>query len=163
DRTHLVPNSRALLAQLYDLLIQPALGWLDDRRRLIVVPHGLLHQVPFAALFDGVSYLVERFELVFAPSASSLVFCCRPRSSRTGRSLVVGHSGAGTLPGAVAEAQAVAGAFNADLLLEDEATLAGLHAHARGRDIIHLATHGLSRLDAPLFSHLQLADGQLTA
>jgi CHAT domain-containing protein len=34
---------------------------------------------------------------------------------------------------------------------------------ARDADIIHLATHGVSRLDKPLFSYLRLADGHLTA
>ena len=32
-------------------------------RKLVVVPHGLLHRVPFHALFDGGSYLLERFEV----------------------------------------------------------------------------------------------------
>jgi CHAT domain-containing protein len=31
------------------------------------------------------------------------------------------------------------------------------------RGVIHIAAHGHSRPDAPLFSHIQLADGQLTA
>ena len=30
-------------------------------------------------------------------------------------------------------------------------------------DIIHLATHGVARLDMPLFSYLRLSDGHLTA
>jgi CHAT domain-containing protein len=33
-------------------------------------------------------------------------------------------------------------------------------AHAR---VVHVAAHGHSRVDAPLFSHIRLADGQLTA
>jgi len=34
---------------------------------------------------------------------------------------------------------------------------------APGRPVIHIATHGQSRLDAPNFSYVRLADGQLNA
>ena len=33
----------------------------------------------------------------------------------------------------------------------------------RAADVVHVAAHGHARPDAPLFSHLRLADGQLTA
>jgi CHAT domain-containing protein len=45
--------------------------------------------------------------------------------------------------------------------LEREATIARLIEQAPGSSIIHLATHGQSRLDAPNFSYVRLADGQL--
>ena len=47
--------------------------------------------------------------------------------------------------------------------MEEEATISQLLQDARGSSIIHLATHGSSRLDAPNFSSVQLADGQLNA
>jgi CHAT domain-containing protein len=79
--------------------------------------------------------------------------------------LVGAHSAEGALPGAIDEARSVAALYGdgSVLLLEDELTLAALKQHARDADIIHLAAHGVSRLDAPLFSHLRMADGHQTA
>ena len=47
--------------------------------------------------------------------------------------------------------------------LEGEATIARLIEQAPGSPIIHLATHGQSRLDTPNFSSVLLADGRFTA
>jgi len=47
--------------------------------------------------------------------------------------------------------------------LEGEATIARLIEQAPGSPIIHIATHGHSRLDAPNFSYVLLAGGQLNA
>jgi CHAT domain-containing protein len=47
--------------------------------------------------------------------------------------------------------------------LEEEATIARLSAQAPGSPIIHLATHGHIRLDAPNFSAVSLADGRFNA
>ncbi len=163
QRAALEPNARALLRRLYDILVAPIGAWVGDYQRLIIVPHGPLHHVPFAALHDGQGYLVERFELATAPSASSLSFCLRPRGRDTSRALVVAHSAGGALPGAVAEARSVAELFPGESLLEEQVTLENLRRHVREADIIHLATHGVARLDMPLFSYLRLSDGHLTA
>src|SRR5206468_9876309 len=162
-RTALETNARALLRRMYDALVGPIAPWLADYERLVIVPHGPLHRIPFAALHDGQGYLIERFEVVLAPSASSLTFCLRPRGRQGNRTLVVGNSAGGALPGVVDEARAVAALCDGECLLEDEATVAELRHRARDADVIHLAAHGVSRLDAPLFSYLRLADGTLTA
>ena len=164
-RVVLEPNARALLQRTYNVLVRPIDDWLSRYERLVIVPHGRLHQLPFGALHDGDRYLVERFEIAMAPSASSLTFCLRPRTRRGQRVLVGGHSADGALPGAIEEANAVAALYRPDaqLLLEDQLTLAALKEHARDADLVHLAAHGVSRLDAPLFSYLRLADGHQTA
>jgi CHAT domain-containing protein len=163
-RTMLEPNARALLGRAYDVLLRPIANWLEQYDRLLVVPNGRLHQLPFGALHDGQGYLIERFEVSTAPSASSLTFCLRPRVRAGHRVLVGAHSADGALPGAVEEARSVASLYaDSVLLLEDDLTLAALKAHGREADLIHLAAHGMSRLDAPLFSYLRLADGHQTA
>jgi CHAT domain-containing protein len=148
---------------MYTAVLGPIATWLADYERLVVVPHGSLHRIPFAALHDGHGYLIERFEVALAPSASSLTFCLRPRARDGNRTLVVGNSADGALPGVVDEARAVAALCDGECLIEDEATVAELRQRAREADFIHLAAHGVSRLDAPLFSYLRLADGNLTA
>lgn len=63
---------RAILAGLHDLLIEPARASLKDRR-LLIVPDGPLHFVPFAALVgaDGTP-LVASHEIAVVPSATVL-------------------------------------------------------------------------------------------
>jgi CHAT domain-containing protein len=148
---------------MYNAIFGPVNDWLTNSQRLVIVPHGLLHQVPFAALHDGRQYLVERFEFAQAPSASSLTFCLRPRLRDGSRALVVAHSADGALPGVLAEASSVAALFESTCLVEDEVTLTRLKEHVREADLIHIAAHGVARLDAPLFSHVRIAGGQLTA
>lgn len=73
-------------ALLYDLLVRPAAGWLVPGRRLIVLPHGTLHAVPFAALRNRATgrRLLEDFDLSVAPSLGVL---SQVRERRTGPSL----------------------------------------------------------------------------
>jgi tetratricopeptide (TPR) repeat protein len=156
-------SARLVLRRLHAELMAPLAEWIEGTSRLVVVPHGPLHRLPFAALYDGSQYLIERVEVVVGPSASALAFCRRPIARpRQGR-LVVAHSDRGSLPGAIAEAHTVAELLAACTLLEADATRERLVEQARDADVIHLATHGFARVDAPLFSYLQLEDGQLTA
>ncbi|MDQ2996870.1 MAG: CHAT domain-containing protein, partial [Chloroflexota bacterium] len=67
----LASRARHYLGVLYTLLLQPIERRLGERR-MIVVPHRALHYVPFHALYDGTSYVIERREIGYAPSASVL-------------------------------------------------------------------------------------------
>jgi CHAT domain-containing protein len=156
-------TTRIVLGRLYTELIAPLATALEGIERLVVVPHGVLHRIPFAALHDGERYLVEHYEIVVGPSANALAFCRRPLETTSERAVVVANSDDGALPGALAEARHVAQLFDAECLLEADATQAGLRRLAGGARLIHLAAHGHARPDAPLFSYLRLADGHLTA
>jgi CHAT domain-containing protein/tetratricopeptide (TPR) repeat protein len=160
-------HARILSQRLYALLIQPVDDLIGNCRRLVIVPQGVLHGIPFAALHDGTQFLVERREVVLAPSASAISFCRQPRMRRTpsdaGAFVVIAHSGEGLLPGALAEGEAVAELFGGVNLFEAAATVASVREHVRTAEVVHVAAHGQARPDAPLFSHLRLADGQLTA
>ncbi len=159
-------NLSDLLAQLYTALVYPIAGRLNTFKRLIIIPHGPLHYLPFHALFDGERYLLEQREVSYMPNSSLLRLSHRRDGGgfRTASALVVGHSLNGALPYALAEARQVARRLTASTsLLEGEATRSNLEAQARTAGIIHLATHGEFRIDAPLFSTLYLADGPLTA
>jgi tetratricopeptide (TPR) repeat protein len=155
--------ARQVLTRLHTELIAPVAEWIQSSQRLIVIPHGVLHRIPFSALHDGSEYLIQRRELVVGPSASALAFCRRPIETRKTAHLVVAHSDHGELPWALSEAERVAQLLGAECLLEEDATRVNVLEQARQSDVIHLAMHGFARLDAPLFSYLSLADGQLTA
>jgi CHAT domain-containing protein/tetratricopeptide (TPR) repeat protein len=149
------------LARLYDLLIrplEPALG----TRRLAIVPHRALHYIPFHALYDGASYLIEQREVCYAPSASVLAHCLDLPARPGRRALLFGVPDART-PRIRDEIAAVAQRFpEATTALDEAGTLALLREQAGAADILHLACHGHFRPDNPLFSSLQLADGWLT-
>jgi len=155
-------NARGILYALYRALIEPVADQLQGAERLVVIPYGPAHAVPFHALFDGQRHLIESFQVASAPS-SALLGLSERRPRQTGRgALVVGHSHAGELPGVIAEARAVAALLDGTCLLEAEATCAAVIHNAPRHDILHLAAHGEARLDNPLFAHLNLADGQLS-
>jgi CHAT domain-containing protein len=127
------------------------------------VPHGLLHEVPFQALFDGERYLIDRFELAYAPSLTLLAHYQHEKPLRNEKAVIFGVSDP-LIPNVIAEAQSVAQHLRAaELYLNEQATLAAFRDHARHCGILHLACHGLFREDSPMFSALQLHDGWLTA
>jgi CHAT domain-containing protein len=156
-------QARAVLRRLHALILEPVGRLLDGVERLVLVPHGVLRGFPFPALHDGRRYLVESHEIVLEHSASTITFCRRPpRPSPSLRTLVVARSEDGLMPHVLAEGRAVAALFPGAQLFEDAATVAGVREHARSADVVHVAAHGRQRSDSPLFSHVRLADGNLT-
>jgi tetratricopeptide (TPR) repeat protein len=153
-------HARQVLETLHAALIRPLEPELPGARRLIVVPHGALHALPFNALWDGRRHLIERFEVTMAPSASLLRQLPAPRPG--GTPLVVGVPDEAA-PHIQTEARHVARLLGATLLLEREATVARVTREAAGAPVIHLACHGRFLPQRPLSSGLRLADGWLTA
>ncbi|MFL5800329.1 MAG: CHAT domain-containing protein [Roseiflexaceae bacterium] len=154
-------RARHYLAELYELLLRPIESCLGARG-LVVVPHRLLYYVPFYALYDGTGYVVERREVVCAPSA--MMFCHnqerRPRPALRAALLGVPDE---RIPHVRAEIEALAPLFpEATVLLSEAATQAALREAAADADVLHLACHGQFRPDNPLFSALRLGDGWLT-
>jgi CHAT domain-containing protein len=67
------------------------------------------------------------------------------------------------LPGAAGEVAALAGRYpDATCLVGPAATVAATATALDGAALAHVAAHGAFRVDNPLFSSLQLADGPLT-
>lgn len=154
-------NAQGLLNQLYSHLVAPVGERLDNYRQLIVVPHGVLHYLPFHALHHDQQYLVEKLEIAYLPGSSLLNYCQDPY--RGGCEVATfGHSNRGTLPHAPEEAQIVGDLFKGNVYLEEKATLDRLRSLRDHHQIVHLATHGEFRSDNPLFSGLSFEDGWLT-
>ncbi len=167
----LIGNSRALLQKLYLALFAPLEPLIGNARRLLIVPHGSLHYLPFHALYNPVvgKYLLESFEEIsYLPAASMLRFCRERAGQSAGEgALVFGFSNQSALPCTVEEARLVAETLRTGGLcvegVEEAASLERFRAEAPSKRIIHLAAHGRYRDDAPLFSSLLLAGGELTA
>jgi CHAT domain-containing protein len=165
-------SAQRVLGELYRELLLPIFSrcpgtaegtQLTAPQRLVIIPHGLLHQVPFHALFDGQRYVLDQFEISYAPSATVLALC-QQRPIRPGNKAVVLGVEDPLLPAVTSEVRAVAGQFaEVTVLLGEQATVAELQAVAHDCDVIHLACHGLFRVDNPLFSALKLHDQWLLA
>ncbi|MGH3086093.1 MAG: CHAT domain-containing protein [Rubrobacteraceae bacterium] len=155
---------RRILSTLYDQLVRPLEAYIgEESPELVVVPHGPLHQAPFHALFDGERYLIERFEVSYAPSAR-VYDLCRERSSRELDSVLAMGVADDLIPAAIQEAHTVARCFpEADVLVDELATVNALESKASGCGALHLACHGMFRADNPMFSSLKLHDGWLKA
>ncbi len=144
---------------LYRRLFAP-IEPLIRHHKLIVVPHGVLHSLPFAALWNPQRqrYLVEDYVLTHAPSASVLRYLAGRQSPDQGRLLVLGDPD-GTLPHAAAEAETVARLHGTAPRLGREAGESLIHRRAGEIDVLHLAAHGVYDPKDPLFSRIELAPG----
>jgi CHAT domain-containing protein/tetratricopeptide (TPR) repeat protein len=157
-----------VLSALYDLLIRPALaaGGLSGVRRLLIVPHGALVYLPFAALHNRESgrYLAEDFALMALPAAGALP------SLRSGRATQVTMPGYGSTvfapyPEALPATRTESAAFlravpGAQAQIGGKATERALRKALERSGLVHLATHGRMNSSNPMFSRLDLSPGQ---
>ena len=149
------------LQRVHELIWAPLADALTQVRRVLVVPHGSLGSLPFAALLGAQGTSPSEIELAVVPSARVALhgLRCQPHAART--ALVFGESS--RLQHAAAEAKFVAGMFpRARTLIDSEATLGNLRTLAPHADVIHFACHAQFRADNPMFSALHLHDGALT-
>lgn len=164
----LVRSTQRVLHALYQQLVAPLADFLQEGTaaspvKVVVIPHGLLHQVPFHALFDGKDYLLERAIVSYAPSATVFAICATRDSSTPQRALVAGVSDP-LIPAVRQEVEAVAEQLpDARVYLDEETVSTQVLADAPVADVIHLACHGLFRADNPMFSALKLYNKWLTA
>lgn len=141
--------------RLDNLLFGSLAADLGDRP-LVLVPTGPLHAVPWSVLPSCRGRTVT-----VAPSAA--IWHRTVTRADTGRSGAVVLIAGPNLSHAADEVEALAQHYpDARRLTGDEATCEAACAALDGADLVHVAAHGRFRLDSPLFSALELADGALT-
>ena len=157
----LLESTHAHLKSLYQELIAP-IRHLLEARHVVFVQHGLLHYVPFHALHDGESYLIDQFSISYAPSASVYAHCQTKPVNAAGDSLILGVPNERT-PAIAEEVRALAGILpNAKLFVGDEATEDVLKKYGPRSKSVHIATHGYFRQDNPMFSSIRLGTSHLS-
>jgi CHAT domain-containing protein len=150
----------------YDLLIAPVAATLPADARLVIVPDGALHRLPFAALRDRRRgrYLLETHVISLAPSATVLHRLMR-RERQAGppeRLFAVADPSTGgaapSLEGARQEVRSITGFYpRSEVISRERATKAAFLMSAPSADVVHFAGHATARPDYPLLASLEFA------
>jgi CHAT domain-containing protein len=153
--------------QLYDEIIRPIEPALAAHHvdTLVVVPDEVLRIVPFAALYDGTRFLVDRYATTIAPGLK--LVAAEPLAATAGTALVLGISesvgGYVPLPNVPHEVAGVHSIEGGDVLLNSAFTRAAFSRELRSGkySIVHIASHGQFGTD-PSRTFVLAFDGNLT-
>jgi len=173
-------TDRAAGARLYRELLAASLAVLPrGTDRLVIVPDGPLHRLPFDALSEGAggSYLAERFSVSIAPSTSlwlrlrasprlgpgKLLVLADPSEGSAAQAILRDSNGVfGTLVHARREAEVALAAFpsGSELRMGTPASETFLKsAPLEGVSLLHLATHAVIDERDPEHAAVVLAPG----
>jgi hypothetical protein len=142
--------------RLDQLLVVPFIGRQPPTRPLVICPTGPLHALPWSALPSCTARAVS-----VVPALAAISPRADARADAGGDAVVLA-AGPG-LGGALAELRALSAVYpSARTFSAQESAVDDVLAALEGSDIAHLACHGTFRIDNPMFSSLQLADGVMT-
>lgn len=144
------------LRALYEGLLGPLAERLQGRRRLLMVPSGILHYLPFHLLANDAGYLIQQHEVVILPAAGLLTLS--PVKAAPG-ALVLADSWGGKLPETARETEQVARLLDGELHRDGEAKLA--HLSVPPRSVLHIAAHGEYVVEQPELSYIELNHQQI--
>ena len=153
----------AILGRLYDRLVAPVDDHLTGVTYLGIIPDGALHFLSFAALKHADGFLVDRFPLFYAPSASVMKYTFAKRdATRSTDVLALGNPDLGNynydLPLAELEVESMRWSFpGAELRVGNEAKRGWLVENIARYGVIHLAAHGEFNDFLPLHSSILLS------
>lgn len=157
----MLQSAQGHLASLHQELVAP-IGDLLQAKHLVFAPHGLLHHIPFHALYDGESYLIDRFSISYAPSASVYALCREKTANLSGGSLILGIADA-QAPLILEEVEALRTILpSPELFVGEAASESVLRSRGPSSRIVHIATHGYFRQDNPMFSSIRLGGSYLS-
>jgi CHAT domain-containing protein len=168
-------STESFSRELYDQLVKPLEPLLAGAKQLVLVPHGVLHYLPFPALQKADStYLIDHYALALSPSVTVLGFCYRKGTSileqaqENYRVLALGNPDVGNarfdLPFAEKEITSLEQTFGQiESYARKQATSSALVAGASRANLVHLSCHGVYDERNPLFSALLLAPDSTNA
>jgi len=160
---------------VYNLLIKPIQSMMTTPK-LMIIPHGKLHYIPFSALMDSSGqFLIDKYSISYAPSASLLKFVVAKRKAASSSLDDFSFFALGNpvtkelipLPAAEKEVENLSQLFSKkEILLAAQATETDVRRDMTKHDLLHFACHGQFNIDAPNKSALFLTadasnDGKL--
>lgn len=137
-------------------------------KRLLIVPHGLMHLVPLHAMCrkagTGWRYIIDDFEVVYAPSCGVLKQCVRDSSGLPPYDNLVAFADPdSSLREARDEVEEIRRYFPAStVFIGVQATTDSVVKHGPKGDVLHFSCHGFFDSLRPLDSYLAMADGRMT-
>ena len=159
----------AVGAQLGEILVPHEFLKRSGCRRLLVVASGHLQQLPFEALInhDG-TFLVERYQIAYAPSAGSLNQICTADSKRGQRQNIIvftdpilsPNTGFDRLQSSAAEADQIKSLFGDDAVtyVGSDATESNFRTlGSTNMQYLHIATHAMCDPRDPSHSAILLS------
>ena len=156
-----------LAGQLYDQVMRPLDPVLAQHRidTLVIVPDSVLRLIPFAALYDGEHFVVERYATAIAPSLH--LVDPKPLTAAVRKALALGLSesvqGYVGLPNVAREVTAVRDMEGGKSLLNNEFSRARFTSELKNEpyNLVHIASHGEFGGD-PSQTFVLAFDGRLT-
>lgn len=159
-----------LAQKLYTLLLEPVEDEFGELKQLVIVPHGFLHYVPFAALqnSDG-EFLIDTHSISLIPSATVLAYCkekgerFQQKDDWTPQILALGNPDLGNpaldLNFAAHEIRSLKRYYpnQVQAFLRSDATETNFRAHVTQANMVLFSCHGEYDVKNPLFSSLLLA------
>ncbi len=142
------PRYLAQARRLHAILIDPVAdileGW--DVDTLVIAPDGPLRTIPFAALHDGDTHLIQRYAMSVTPSLDVLPAPAR-RSRRPAAVMGAvsdGVQGYAPLPGVTEEVRAVGALIESSVLLNEGFDPGPIRRALTSNtpDFVHIASHG---------------------
>jgi CHAT domain-containing protein len=157
-------QARGVLKALFSIVLGPVVksGVTRDVRRIVVVPHGVLTYLPFAALMDSnARYVAERFVLSHLPTSAALPALRASSADIFRERAEVFAPVPRVLPATRDEAEVVGTVLGgAEIHVGARATESRFRSALQRGGIVHVASHASLNSRNPLFSHIALAGGR---
>ncbi len=162
---------------LYRDVIDPIIEKIQGQTKLVIVPHGSLHFIPFAALEHEDKLLADRFSIQYLSSVNQFRYLregpalptqAQPSRLAMGWPVEDGFNELGRLPFTRHELDAYRQTYpRATVLTAEKASEKAFKAKASQASVLHLATHTDYNMMNPLDTALTLTagdkeDGRLT-
>ena len=134
--------------ELYELVFAEAESLLQEKNieTLLIIPDGILRTIPFAAIYDGNEFMIQKYALATTPGIS-LTF---PKPLIVHEATLfaggISHSvqGFSSLPGVPVELDKLKALHGAEILHNEQFQRSTIQAQLGSEDysIVHIATHG---------------------
>ena len=133
---------------------------IQNARIIIFVPHNILHYFALHALKQGTQYLIERYAIVYLPSASLLQFYENRSTDRLDNCAAFAIEEDEDEFMFAKEAKFVAELFGSTPIIDANKNEVFSN---RNKSVLHFSTHGYFDSADPLSSGIKFKDGLLTA
>ena len=136
-----------LSTELYNLLVEPVANEIASKKKLAIIPNGMIYYLPFQVLIkqgedERYSYLMSKYSIFYTNRLSYLTNMFYPDESCPDM-LAIGNAD-NSLPYAEVEVKTIEKVFDdAIVLVEGEATRKNIFDNVSCYNILHFATHGV--------------------